>query len=132
MRIRYYAYDATPIDALQAVHGVQWWLRPVRWLLAKLGYEIGRWGTSITYETITYKPQDIVGLIKQQVMDIHRHTGKRPETVILGREQQWELMDKICEYPMAFSPGGQYPDRVFGLTMILHPLIDGVIVVPQT
>lgn len=133
MEIQYYTYNPVSIDALQAVHRVVWWLRPMRWLLERYGYEIGRWNPVTTYETITYKPRDIIDLVRQQVMDIHRHTGKRPRVVILGREQQMELFEAVAEFPMIIEPMAplSQTDSIFGLTIILHPLIDGVVVVPQ-
>lgn len=133
MQIAYYTLDSYQYGVLKASCNVPWWARPLRWFLRRFKYEIGRWETATGYNTITFKPDDIVDLIRRHYGDIYTLTHRRPRTIILGREQQMELFESVVEYPFIIEPRAVegYPYACMGMTIILDPFIDGVVVVPD-
>ena len=86
--VMYYTCEKISVDTLKLVYSIPGWLKPIRWLLKKLGYEIGRWGEFVDYETITFEPKDIESLVREQYRALYTMTGNRPKSVILGHEQQ--------------------------------------------
>ena len=108
-------------------------------LIPRLMMKLGIWllKRSNAYETTTRVQvsyielhRDKVGeLIKEAANDFYRVTGVPPTCVILGRKQQSQLFREVFSSPV-------YVDTMFklhlnqfaGLQLVLHPLIDGIVV----
>jgi len=132
MRVAYHILDPYEIDVLRVSYNVPWWVKPLRWLLNRFGYEIGQWETTVNYNTITFKPNDVIDLIRRHYGDIYTLTHRKPKMVILGREQQLELLGSVVEYPYMIEPRVEYPyTSCMGMSIMLNPFIDGVVVVPS-
>ena len=77
-----------------------------------------------------YDAKSLFDLIWQQMRDYRRMTGRRPSKIIMGTEQEMEVLVEGCEktYVSLNFSSPECPAWVLGMKMEVNPLIDGIVV----
>jgi hypothetical protein len=85
----------------------------------------------VEYQMMRIDFSEISSLIIEQAQAMQGMTGKWPETVILGARQAKELKINCANFPIGFYQEFRGCADVLGMTIIVNPLVDGVILLPN-
>ena len=114
------------------------WLARIAWRLVEhLGALWPYMGEVVRYETTTLHLDDIVQAIFESREQVYALTGRECRYILVGRDQQRRLRIECHNFLTYEIPDdyqapvcGMDPHRFAGMTIVLVPWMDGLVLVP--
>lgn len=110
--------------------------RPLFWLqrlCCRILDKLGAWyyQDRVQYQTVDMNLGDLVQALYTNVRDIRLLTGKQSKYLIVGRQQQMEILKWADPFYVRVDASRFNRIEFYGLTVVCVPWIDGLFVLPD-